>query len=45
VVAVGVSVGGMMGVSVGIGVEVAEELFPPQALKAYTTTMKRMMNL
>jgi hypothetical protein len=45
VVVVGVRVGGMIGVSVGIGVEVAAELLPPQALKATIITMKRRMDL
>ena len=44
-VGVAVNVGGTIGVSVGMGVDVAAGSPPPQALKATTITMKRMMNL
>jgi hypothetical protein len=45
VAGVAVKVGGTIGVSVGAGVEVAADLFPPQALRTTAVTTKRMMSL
>jgi hypothetical protein len=42
---VAVNVGGTIGVSVGMGVEVAAGSPPPQAFKATAITAQRMMNL